>query len=108
MDRVDRVDFDRRMQLEFRGAQISSDVGLQVMRELDDLIGLSDLASAALCDTRRSKITVHRFNGLSRNLCSAGMAGYEDVNDVNRLALDPFLRWVVGGKEFDARTASAS
>ena len=30
--RGDRVDFDRRVRLEFRGAQISSDGGLLVMR----------------------------------------------------------------------------
>ena len=35
-DRGHRVDFDRRVRLEFRGAQISSDGGLLVMRELDD------------------------------------------------------------------------
>lgn len=37
-----------------RGAQISSDGGLLVMRELDDALGLSDLASAALRDNRRA------------------------------------------------------
>ena len=41
--RADRVDFDRRVRLEFRGAQISSDGGLLVMRELDDALGLSAL-----------------------------------------------------------------
>lgn len=49
-DRVDRVDFDRRVQLAFRGAQISSDGGLLVMRALDDVLRLSNLASAALRD----------------------------------------------------------
>ena len=44
LDRGDRVDFDRRVRLEFRGAQISSDGGLLVMRELDDALGLSGLA----------------------------------------------------------------
>lgn len=34
--RGDRVDFDRRLQLRFRGTQFSSDGGLLVMRELDD------------------------------------------------------------------------
>ena len=46
--RSDRVDFDRRVCLEFGGAQIRSDGGLLVMRELDDALGLSNLASAAL------------------------------------------------------------
>ncbi len=44
--RADRVDFDPRVRLEFRGARISSDGGLLVMREMDDALGLSDIISA--------------------------------------------------------------
>ncbi len=83
-DRVDRVDFDRRVQLAFRGAQISSDGGLLVMRALDDVLRLSNLASAALRDTRRGRKTIHRR------------------------ALDPVMREVVGGRAVDAQAASAS
>ncbi len=66
LQRADRVDFDPRVRLEFRGTQLSSDGGLLVMRELDDALGLSDLASAALRDTRSGKNTVHRLDGLFR------------------------------------------
>jgi len=52
--------------MEFRGAQLSSDGGLLVMRELEDALGLSDLAAAALRDTRRGKNTIHRLDGLFR------------------------------------------
>ena len=41
--RAARVDFDSRVHVEFRGAQLSSDGGLLVMRELHDALGLSDL-----------------------------------------------------------------
>ena len=61
-----RLSFDRRVRLEFRGTQLSSDGGLLVMRELDDALGLSDLASGALNDNRRGKNTVHRLGGLFR------------------------------------------
>jgi hypothetical protein len=44
LHRRNRVNLDRRMRLEFRGAQISSDGGFLVMRELDDALGLSGLA----------------------------------------------------------------
>jgi len=47
----DRVDFDRRVWLDVRGTQLSADGGRLVMRVLDDALGLSDLASEALCDS---------------------------------------------------------
>jgi hypothetical protein len=107
-ERGDRVDFDSRVRLEFRGTQLSSDGGLLVMRELDGALGLSDLASAALCDNRRGKNTVHRLDGLFRQSVYGRLAGYEDVNDADRLALDPVMRQVVGGRAVDAQAASAS
>ena len=100
--RADRVDFDPRVRLQFRGAQISSDGGLLVMREMDDALGLSDLASTALCDNRRGKNTIHRLDGLFRQSVFGRLAGYEDVNDADRLALDPVMRQVVGGRAVDA------
>lgn len=36
------------------------------------------------------------------------LAGYEDVNDADRLALDPVMRQIVGGRAVDYRVASAS
>ena len=60
-ERGDRVDFDRRVRLEFRGTQLSWDGGLPAMREPDDALGLSDIASGALCDARRGKNTIHRL-----------------------------------------------
>jgi hypothetical protein len=108
LQRSDRVDFDPRVRLEFKGTQVSSDGGLLVMRELDDTLGLSDLASAALQDTRRGKNAVHRLDGLFRQSVFGRLAGYEDVNDADRLARDPVMRQVVGGRAVDAQAASAS
>ena len=107
-ERGDRVDFDRRVRLEFRGTQLSSDGGLLVMRELDDALGLSALASAVLRDNRRGKNTVHRLDGLFRQSVYGRLAGYEDVNDADQLALDPVMRQVVGGRAVDAQAASAT
>ena len=78
------------------------------MRELDDALRLSGLASAALCDSRRGKNTVQRLDGLFRQSVFGRLAGYEDVNDADRLALDPVMRQVVGGRAVDAQAASAS
>jgi len=102
-----RVDFDRQVRLEFRGTQISSDGGLLVIRELDDALGLSDLASSTLNESRRGKNRVHRLDGLFRQSVYVRLAGYEDVNDADRLALDPVVRQVAGRRAIDAQAASA-
>ena len=36
------------------------------------------------------------------------LAGYDDVNEADRLALDPVMRQVVGGRAVDTKAASAS
>ena len=36
------------------------------------------------------------------------LAGYEDVNDADRLRRDPAMRWIVGSKAIERGGASAS
>jgi hypothetical protein len=56
-----RVAFDRRLKLEFHGAQITSDGGLLAHRELDDALGLTAMAASALAEGRRGKNLRHRL-----------------------------------------------
>jgi len=90
-----RVDFDRRLKLEFHGSRISSDAGLLAYRELDHALGLTDLASGTLSEARRGRNTCHLLAGLLRQSVFGRLAGYEDVNDAERLAHDPAMRAVV-------------
>ena len=103
-----RVDFDRRLKLEFLGSKITSDAGLLAYRELDDILGLTDLAGAALSDLRRGKNTRHLLTGLLRQSVFGRLAGYEDVNDAERLSRDPAMRAIVDRKGLDRRAASTS
>ena len=84
-----RVDFDRRLKLEFHGSKITSDAGLLAYRELDEVLGLIDLAGAALSDLRRGKNRRHLLTGLLRQSVYGRLAGYEDVSDADRLSRDP-------------------
>ena len=90
-----RVDFDRRLELQFHGSRITSDAGLLAYRELDDALGLTDLAGAALLECRRGKNTRHLLTGLLRQSVFGRLAGYEDATDAERLAHDPAMRAVV-------------
>ncbi len=68
--RADRVEFDRRVHVEFRGAQLSSDGGLLVMRELDDALGLSDLAAKHCATPGAARTRSTGLTGCSGNRCS--------------------------------------
>ena|SRR3712207_171268 len=93
-----RVAFDRRLKLEFRGSKITSDDGLLAYRELDHVLGLSQIAGEVLTDTRTGANGRHALVGRFRQSVFGRLAGYEDVNDADRLAHDPAMRWIVGGR----------
>src|SRR3974390_2303246 len=103
-----RVDFDRRLLLQFRGSIVTSDAGLLAYRELDDALGLSAMAGEGLADARTGKNGRHALVGMLRQSVFGRLAGYEDVNDAERLRHDPAMRWIVGGKAAKGRAASPS
>ena len=103
-----RLDFDRRLKLEFLGSKITSDAGLLAYRELDDALGLTETAGPFLTDARTGRNGRHELMGLLRQSTFGRLAGYEDVNDAERLWRDPAMRWIVGGKAVQRGAASAS
>ena len=98
-----RLDFDRRLMLQFRGSVITSDGGLLVYRELDDTLGLTDTGADTLADVRTGKNGRHLLVGLLRQSVFGRLAGYEDVNDAEQLCRDPAMRWVVGDRAIQGR-----
>src|SRR5499433_3071162 len=103
-----RLDFDRRLMLQFRGSLVTSDAGLLAYRELDDVLGLTEMAGDVLADARSGKNGRHALAGLFRQSVFGRLAGYEDVNDAERLRHDPAMRWIVGGKAAHGHAASPS
>jgi hypothetical protein len=100
--------FDRRLKLEFHGSKITSDGGLLACRELDDVLGLSEVAGEVLTDPRTGANGRHTLLGQFRQSVFGRLAGYEDLNDADRLADDPAMRWVVGGRAVTQKGASTS
>src|SRR5271167_3010192 len=103
-----RFDFDRRLMVQFRGSAITSDAGLLPDRELDDTLGLTETGGGVLADARTGRDGRHRLVGLLRQSVFGRLAGYEDVNDADRLCHDPAMRWVVGDRAITRAAASAS
>jgi Transposase DDE domain group 1 len=103
-----RLDFDRRVMLRFHGSAITSDCGLLAYRELDDVLALTTSGGERLAEARTGRNRRHLLVGLLRQSVFGRLAGYEDVNDADRLCRDPAMRWVVGGQAPMGRAASAS
>jgi hypothetical protein len=95
-----RLDFDRRVMLQFRGSVVTSDAGLLACRELDDALGLSVLAGDALADGRTGNNGRHALapRGRGNSRLSDGtlirqvphsrlFEGRERVGDETRLPL---------------------
>src|ERR1700736_6728082 len=103
-----RLDFDRRVMLQFRGSVITSDGGLLAYRELDDVLALTTSGGERLAEARTGKNRRHLLVGLLRQSVFGRLADYEDVNDADRLCRDPAMRWVVGDQAITGPAASAS
>ena len=103
-----RVVFDRRLKLEFHGSKITSDAGLLAYRELDDALGLTEMAEGVFQDSRTGKNGWHGKTGQFRQSVFGRLGGYDDVNDADRLSLDPVMRWIVGGHAVTKQAASSS
>ena len=103
-----RLEFHPRIRLEFHGARLSSDGGLLAYRELDERLGLTAMVESWLVDTRLGLNKRHSLIGLLRQSVYARLAGYEDLNDAERLRVDPVFGQLIGGRAAEKGAASVS
>jgi hypothetical protein len=103
-----RVGFDSRLKLKFCGSQVTTDAGLLAYRELDEALGLTEMGADLLTDSRLGMNKQHLLVPLLRQSIYSRLAGYEDVNDAERLAVDPAMRHVVGGRAAQVDNEAAS
>src|SRR3974377_1208616 len=103
-----QLSFNASLKIDFQGSRVTSDGGLILVRELDDRLGLGELLPRHRSDSRRGKNTQLPLADLFRQSVYSRIAGYEDVNDAERLAQDPAFRLVGSGKTRDRGAAAAS
>jgi len=100
-----QLSFNSSLRVDFQGARVTSDGGLILVRELDDRLGLSELMGRHLSDSRRGKNIQLPLADLLRQSIYSRLAGYEDVNDAERLSQDPTFR-LLGSRKICERGAA--
>jgi len=103
-----QLSFNPSMRVDFQGSRVAFDSGLLLVRELDELMGLSALITEYLKDDPRGKNTQLPLPDLLRQSIYSRLAGYEDVNDVERLSQDPTFRLIGSEKIWDRGAALPS
>src|SRR6202521_1893290 len=99
-----QLSFNPSLKADFQGSRVTSDGGLILVRELDERLGFSELIAEHWTDSR-GKNTQLPLPDLLRQSIYSRLAGYEDVNDAERLSQDPTLRLIGSEKIWDRGAA---
>jgi hypothetical protein len=103
-----QLSFNSSLRVDFQGSRVTSDGGLMVVRELDERLGFSELIAQHLTDSRRGKNTQLPLADLLRQSVYSRLAGYEDVNDAERVSQDPTFRLIGSAKIWERGAALTS
>ena len=86
--------FNGFLKVAFQGSRVTSDAGLILVRELDERLGLENLITEHLSDSRQGLNTQFSLADLLRQSVYSRLAGYEDLNDAVRVSADPTFRLI--------------
>ena len=103
-----QLSFNGLLKIDFQGSRVTSDGGLILVRELDERLGFGELIAQHLTDSRLGKNTQLPLADLLRQSVYSRVAGYEDVNDAERLSQDPTFRLIGSEKIWERGAALTS
>ncbi len=103
-----QLKFNASLKVDFQGSRVTSDGGLILVRELDERLGFGELVAQHLIDSRRGRNTQFPLADLLRQSVYSRLAGYEDVNDGERLCHDPTFRLIGSERIWDRGAALTS
>lgn len=86
---------NRKVESVFSGGDITSDGGSLLLRQADRRLGLLQKVADKLADPRRRSSCEHSLLSLLRQRVYALALGYADLNDHDRLRIDPALQTAV-------------
>jgi hypothetical protein len=89
-----QLSFNASLKVGFQGSRVTPDGGLILVRELDQRLGFGELIAHHLTDSCGKNAQLG-FAGLLRQSVYSRLAGYEDLNDAERLSRHPTFRLVV-------------
>jgi len=101
-----KVGFDGSLRLEFHDAKVTSDAGLLAYRDLDEVLDLFDTVPYVFHDSRTGRNIQHDITALLRQSVYSQLAGYGDLNDADRLSVDPTMH-IITGKKIDRKNAAS-
>lgn len=99
-----QLSFNSSLKVDFQGSRVTSDGGLVLVRELDERLGFGELIARHLADPRGKNSQLPLADLLRQSVYSR-LAGYEDLNDAERLSQDPTFR-LIGSRKIWERGAA--
>ena len=103
-----QLSFNASLKVDFQGSRVTSDGGLILVRELDERLGLEKLIEEHLSDSRQGLNKQFTLADLERQSVYSRLAGYEDLNDAERVAADPTFRLISSQRIWDRGAALTS
>jgi len=88
-----QLSFNASLKVDFQGSPLNSDGGI-LIHELDEPLGLEKLIEEQLSDSRQDLNKQFTLSDLLRQSVYSRLAGYEDLNDAERLAADPTFQLI--------------